>query len=249
MNRFWAIASVLTVAAILVATADARVQAPSGDTCVYSGSGTQYTVNVTSGAGVEQHGVAFGAPGATITSISISGKNGNFSTAKLAPSTTGAWTSDEALTGTLAATVTLRGTVTGPFIIVPSSATQVFYDPVTCTVSTGGQKTVSFTVAPGATYDAAAGAWHLVVTVPVAGTISAVQPLPKPTPTQTAKSLVQAKKVGSKSRGKVTLTLRATPDGQAMLAAKKSISVQLRVAFDAKDGRFGHKTVTLKLHK
>ena len=250
MNRIWGTAGILTVAAILAATAGARVQAPSGDTCTFGGSGTQYTVNVASGAGVQQYGVAFGAPGVTITNISIPGRNGTFTTTRLASKTTGAWTSDEQMTGSFQATLTLRGKPTGPFIIVPAAAAQgSYYDAVRCTAAPAAPKTVLLKVASRATYSPKAGGWLLVVTVPVAGVVSAVQPLPPSTALQPSKSLVQTRKLGLQSRGKVTLTLKATPKGQAMLAAKKVITVNLRVAFDAEDGRAAHKTVALTLRK
>jgi hypothetical protein len=249
MKRFSAIAGVLAVTATLAAAVDARMQAPSGATCTFTGSGTTYTVNIASGAGVQQYRVAFGAPGVTVTAIGISGKNGTFTNTGLAPKTTGAWTSDELLTGTLAATLTVTGTATGPFIIVPSTASQ-YYDPVTCTrAAAAPSKTVSFKVAPRPTYDASVKAWHLVVTIPVAGVVSAVQPLPPSTALHKTKSLVQTKKRSLNSGGKITLTLKPTPAGQAVLAAKNALTVNLRVAFDAKDGRTGHKTVALTLHK
>ena len=80
MKRLWAIAGALAITATLAAAVNARVEAPSGDTCTFTGSGTTYTVNIVSGAGVQQYGVAFGAPGLTITNIGISGRNGNFQT-------------------------------------------------------------------------------------------------------------------------------------------------------------------------
>jgi len=86
------------------------------------------------------------------------------------------------------------------------------------------------------------------VTIPVAGTVSAKQPLAtsikvRPNP------LVQAKREALASGGKVTLLLKATPQGQAVLAAKGVFVVKVTVTLDSKDGREAHKTVSLALRK
>ena len=110
--------------------------------------------------------------------------------------------------------------------------------------------TATFSVAPRATYSPAAKAWHLVVTIPGPGTVSAVQPVPTITAyakAATAKPLVQARRVTLNTAGKVTLTLRPTSKGQTALAQNGSFKVQLRVTFDAQNGTSGHKTVSLTL--
>jgi hypothetical protein len=86
------------------------------------------------------------------------------------------------------------------------------------------------------------------VTIPAAGTVSAKQPLPtsirvKPKP------LVQAKREALNTRGKVTLLVRATPQGQAALDAQGVLKVKMTVTVDSKDGREAHKTVSLTLRK
>src|SRR4051812_40324479 len=82
MSRFWAIVGgILASMAVLAASAGARTQAASGDTCTVSGNGTQYTLHITIPSGQQQYGFAFRADGATITSAAIPGANGNFSTA------------------------------------------------------------------------------------------------------------------------------------------------------------------------
>jgi hypothetical protein len=86
------------------------------------------------------------------------------------------------------------------------------------------------------------------VTIPAAGTVSAKQPLPtsirvKPKP------LVQAKREALNTRGKVTLLVRATPQGQGALDAQGLLKVKMTVTVDSKDGREAHKTVSLTLRK
>jgi hypothetical protein len=234
---------------VLAGTANARTDVPSGDRCTYSANGGTYTVNILTGSGVQQFGFAFGVPGATITNIGIAGQNGSFTTAKLPANTTGGWMSDTELTGTSSATLTLSGAGTGPVVVVPAAASQAsYYDPVTCAAATQTAKTLSFTVAPSASYSKAAGGWRLVVTIPTAATVSAKQPLAKSARVK-PKPLVQAKREALASRGKVTLLVKVTPQGQAVLNAKHVLNVRLTVTVDSKDGREAHKTVTLSLRK
>ena len=63
------------------------------------------------------------------------------------------------------------------------------------------------------------------------------------------KPLVQAKREALNTRGKVTLLLRATPQGQAALDAQGALKVKVTVTVDSKDGREAHKTVSLTLRK
>src|SRR5438034_6631352 len=216
MRTRWAILACVAAAA---AAGSAHV-APSGDTCTYTVSGTATTVSVVTGSGIQQFGFAFGAPGLTITNVGIPGQNGMFTNAKLPANTSGAWISDAPLTGTVSASLTSSGSATGPIVIVPSAATQSsYFDPVTCKAGTPPSKTISFTVAHQAPYSAAARGWHLVVTIPIAATVSAKQPLATSIKVK-PKPLVQAKRESLNSRGKVTLLLKATPRGQAMLNAQ-----------------------------
>ena len=163
MRRLLTVALGIVATGLLTGGAQARLQAPSGDSCTFSGSGTTYTVDINATTSAQQFGFAFGAPGLAVTQAGIAGQNGNFTAAKLPANTTGAWISDTQLTGSLVATLAVTGTATGPVVIVPSAATQSsYYDPVTCTTSTstntGGAtaKSVSFTVASRATYSASA---------------------------------------------------------------------------------------------
>ena len=63
------------------------------------------------------------------------------------------------------------------------------------------------------------------------------------------KPLVQAKREALNSSGKVTLLLKATPQGQAVLDAQHVLKVRLTVTLDSKDGREAHKTVGLSLRR
>jgi len=248
-----ALAIAISLAFVLAGTANARTEAPSGDTCTYSANGTTYAVTVVTGGGVQQFGYAFGLPGTTITNVGIAGQNGSFTTAKLPPNTTGAWMSDAQLTGTSSATLSVAGTGTGPVVVVPAAASQgSYYDPVTCAAATdsntGGStaRDLFFTVSSHPVYSKAAGGWHLAVTIPAAGTVSAKQPLLKSTKVR-PKPLVQAKREALSSRGKVTLLLKATPQGQAVLDAKGVLVVKVTVTVDSRDGREAHKTVSMTL--
>jgi hypothetical protein len=245
MRTWWAIVSALLLTAALAVGVHA---ARSGDTCKYTVSGTITTVNIVTAAGIEQFGFAFGAPGLRITNVGIPGQNGMYTTSKLPANTSGAWISDTPLTGTVSVTLTGSG-ATGPIVVVPSGAAQSsYFDPVTCSPGAPLNKTVSFTVASRATYSRAANGWHLVVTIPVAGIVSAKQPLAKTIKVR-PRPLVQAKREGLQSRGKVTLLLKATPQGQAVLNAQHVLRVKVAITFDAQDGREAHKTVTLSLRK
>src|SRR5581483_5449419 len=124
----------------------------------------------------------FDAPGAKVTNISISGRNGGFTGGGLANGTTGAWISDAPLTGSIVATATVSGSVTGPFTIVPAGQNQsTYYDPVTCTTSAGtasaagsGASTVAFSLVLPVAHSST-GTWRLGVSVPAAGTVVAAQ--------------------------------------------------------------------------
>ena len=235
--------------AVLAVTAGARTAVSSGDTCTYSANGTTYTVNILTGSGVQQYGFAFGTPGLTLTNIGISGQNGNFTTAKLPSNTSGAWVSDAPLTGNVVATLTGTGSTTGPVVIVPSAASQsTYFDAVTCAAASNATPTLSFTIASRMTYSAAARGWHLVVTIPVAGTVSAKQPLSASISVR-PKPLVQVKRESLNSGGKVTLLVKTTPQGQAVLDGKRVLKTKLAVTFDSRDGREAHKTVSLTLRK
>lgn len=254
MSRLWALAASFLPAAVLAAGAASAIQAGSGDTCTTTGNGTEYTLHIAIPVGASQYGFAFGAPGATVTNAVIAGTDGAFSTARLAPNTSGAWIGPKALSGGLDATVTIEGSPTGRFTVVPAGASQSTYlSPVTCTAATVAASSTSFAVEPHLAYSASARAWHLVVDVPGAGAVTGIQPEPTAgtggSATVTAKSMVQSRRVVSKGRGKVTLTLRTTPTGQAHLNTTGSIKLRFNVTFDSKDGKSAAKLISLTLRK
>jgi hypothetical protein len=152
MTRLLLITAAVAAAAVFAATA---LAVPSGDTCTFlsATNGTEYTVNIVTGAGIQQYGFAFHAPGLTIKNVSVSGRNGTFSTSSgLPPGATGGnwggWTSDESMNGTVSATLTVTGKATGPIEIVPSGTRAT---PATTT--TTGTTTTTTTAAPPAFYD------------------------------------------------------------------------------------------------
>lgn len=246
------LAIALAAAAFLAPAAGAHTNVVSGDTCTYSGSGSTYTVNIVSGAGVQQTSFAFGAQGLTISNISISGKNGNFTTANLPANTIAGWSSDEQLTGSLAATLTVSGSITGNVVIVPTSSQGTTYNAVTCALRTNPAKAALSIHVKEPRYSSSSRAWHMLVSVPVAGTLSAVQPLPTnitPIKQLSAKALVQTHSIGTRTGGMLTLTLRPTSLGSTVLTRSSVLKVKLRVTFDAMDGRTAHKTVSLALRR
>jgi hypothetical protein len=257
MRRSFAVAVAAALAAVAAGSGQARVQVPSGDTCTYSANGTTYTVNiVTKGSNVPQFGFAFGANGMTLTNVGVSGQNGNFTTGNLPANTTGAWISDAQLNGDVVATLTGNGSSTGPVVVVPSAAGQSsYFDPITCaaatSANTGGAtaKALAFTVATRTSYSKSARGWHLVVSIPAAGTVSAKQPLATAVGTHHPTPLVQTKRVALASAGKATLLVKTTPKGDTVLNSKGVLKVRLTVTVDTRDGRAAHKTVTLALRR
>lgn len=252
MRKLQTLLVVAFVAAIVAPAAGARVQVGSGDSCTYSGSGTTYTVSINAGAGVREYGVAIGAPGARITNIGLSGQSGNFASTNLPAKTTGGWLSDTPLSGNLSASLTIMGSPTGAFVIIPVAAQGSYFSPVTCSLHVNPAKPAVTIKIDGTKYSSQARAWHLMVKVPIAGTLSAVEPLSTnitPVLLLQKKSLVQTHSIGTKTGGLITLTLRPTSSGSTMLAAKGTIKVTLRVTFDAADGHSAHKTVALTLRR
>jgi hypothetical protein len=240
-------------AALLFAATGAGARSASAVTCTASASGTNYTLHIAIPAGLQQFGFAFGVPGATVTNAVIPGANGNFSTQNLAPNTSGRWISDTPLTGAPVVTLTTSVAGTGSPTVVPSTQTS-YTRPVACALTgTPASRAVAITVEKPIRYVAASHAWHVVVAVPSAGTVSAVQLEPTigtaGAHSVTAKSLVQARKITRSGAGKATLTLRPTQHGQAVLAANGSLKVELHVTFDAAGGKSGSEMLSLRLTK
>jgi hypothetical protein len=256
MSKLRTVAAVAAASALAATsgTAGAAVRVASGDACVQSGTGTIYTLHVSTPTDSQQFGFAFEAPGTTITNVVIPGTNGSFSTQKLPANTSGSWISDTPLTGAPVVTVTTSGAPKGPLTIVPAGASQVFLDPVACKL--GGAVApahVSFSVAPKVAYSSSAGGWHVVVTIPTGGTVSAIELEPTVgtagAKQVTAKALVESRRVVAQSGRKVTLTLRPTPSGQSQLRQSGSLKVAVHVVFDPQSGSSAGKTLTLTLKK
>lgn len=238
---------------VLVPGASASRQAASGDTCLVTGSGATYTLDITVGA-AQQYGFAFGAPGASITNAVIPGNNGTFTTHSLPPSTTGAWISDAPLTGGLAATLSISGAPTGPFRIVPNGASRsIHFDPVTCTAHAAPAPIPAFTVEHTITYNPTAGSWRIVVAAPEAGTVSATQPEPTVGTTgaksMTAKPDVEVTRAVLRHAGNALLTVQPTGIGKCELKTTGSIKLKLRVTFDANNGKSKSNLLNLTLKK
>jgi hypothetical protein len=260
MRKFWGVVlCVFVPAAFLVSPAGAMVQAASGDTCTASGNGTSYTLSITLPANASpQGGFAFGAPGVKVSNINIAGTNGSLSTQNLPANTTAQWllSSTPKPGDTVTAVLTTSGPVTGSFTVVAASSppSSTFFDPFACAVNTGTPAPSNvFTVDQHITYDSAAGAWHLVVTVPGAGTVTGTQALATAAGSGSkavaGKSLIQTRKVVATAAGKLTLSLRPTAGGNAALKKSGSIKLKMTVAFNPKNGKSATKILSLTLKK
>jgi hypothetical protein len=255
--RSWGTALIaLLGAAFLSGPAGAAAPQSTGDTCVATGSGTSYVLTVTMPSGAPpQYGFAFGAPGASVSNVVIAGTEGTFSTQHLPAKSSGSWiTLTAVMPGSVVADVTTTHAVTGSFTLTPANAsTPAFYGPVTCAVAHASLPNSSFTVDRNLGYVAASHAWRLGVTIGGPGVVSAVEPEPTvatgASAQVTAQPLVQTRKLGLKSSGKVTLTLRLTPRGDKMIATSGSVRVRLEVTFSPKDGKSASKMVSLTLKK
>ena len=246
-------------AAFLVGPAGAASQAPTGDTCTATGNGTAYTLTIMlPGDAPQQGGFAFGATGVKVTNINIAGYTGSLSTQSLPPNTTGQWLMSnpprpgESVTAVLATS----GPVSGSFRVIAASSppSGTFFKQFMCSVSHGAPVPGNvFTVNQHVTYDSAAGAWHLAVTVPGAGTVTGIQAVATAAGSGSkqvaAKSSIESRKVVAKSAGNYTLTLRPNARGEAALKSGGSIKLKMTVAFNPKDGKSASKLLSLTLKK
>lgn len=230
----------------------------TGDHCTAAGTGTAYTLNIIIPSGApQQFGFAFGASGTTVTNINLAGAEGTFSTQALPPAASGSGVTQNPIEpGSSVVSLVTSAPVKGPFSVVSVRAAQpqpAYLQPITCTLaSTAAVVSNAFTVDRHPTYDAAGHVWHLAVTIPGPGTVSAIQPEPSigtaaAHSTTIGVTLVQVRKVGLTSAGKVTLTIRLTPHGQRTLAAKGSIEPTLAVSFAPRDSKPATQRVTLTL--
>jgi hypothetical protein len=263
LRTLWCSGFVGVAFAALAPAGGAATQAPSGDTCSASGRGSVYTLVITlPSSASEQAGFAFGAPGISVTSIKVVGPTsqttGSMSTEGLPANTTAAWllsTPGVPPGASITASLTTSSAVTGSFTVVPAdSSHSTYYDPIVCqVVPSSPLPSNKFTVKQHASYVAATGVWQLTVIIPGPGTVSAAELEPtvgtQEPSSKTAKSLVQARRKGLKSGGKVTLLLKPTADGLAKLRVNGSITVKLEVEFAPKGGKSASKPIKLTLRK
>ena len=88
-----------------------------------------------------------------------------------------------------------------------------------------------FTVNRHVSYHAAAGAWHLLVTVPGPGTVTGIQAVAtaeegSSSKQEAPKTSIETRKVVAKSAGTFTLSLRANARGNAALEQHGSIKLR-----------------------
>ena len=165
------------------------------------------------------------------------------------------WITPTALTpGSVIATLTTTHEGTGSITVTPASAsTPTYFSPISCPVAHVALPGRPFTVSPGPRYAATTHSWRLGVKVSGPGVLSAVEPEPTVGtggPAQvTGTPLVQTRRIGLKSAGTVTLTLRLTPRGEKKLGGANILHVRLEVTFNPKNGESTSKLVTLTLKK
>ena len=249
----------LLTASIVVVSAVGSAVTATGDSCTAVGSGTAYTVNIAIPSGApEQFGFAFGVLGATVTNVNVAGADGSFSTQALPPAATGAWVTLSPIEpGSAVASLVTSAPVKGSFSVVPVSTAQPqagYFKPITCALASNPVVSNTFTVDRHATYDRSLKAWHLPVAIPGPGTVSAIEPEPTigtaaSHAAATTSPLIQVRKVGLTSSGKVTLTLRLTSHGQQIVAAKGSVRPKLDVSFAPKGGKPSSQLITLTLQR
>ncbi len=262
MTRFaWvariACALALGTASSSAAPAGAVVGKPTGDSCTAKANGTSYALTITiPSAAQPQFGFAFGVPGASVTNAIVAGVDGGtFSTQNLPAKASGSWITPTALTpGSVIATLTTTHEGTGSITVTPASAsTPTYFSPISCPVAHVALPSRAFTVNPRLRYVATTHSWRLGVKVSGPGVLSAVEPEPTVgtggSAQVTGTPLVQTRRIGLKSAGTVTLTLRLTPRGEKKLAGANILHVRLEVTFNPKNGESTSKLVTLTLKK
>jgi hypothetical protein len=254
MKILCGVTGALALAAVTVALSAAATS--SHDTCTVTGNGTAYTLDITIPKGAPaQRGFAFLAPGVTISNLEVEGLPGNPVTTGMPRGAAAEWvvTGGQALPGTFTANVATSGAPKGSFTVEPAGKqAKTFYAPVTCH-RVGGAVSSSFSAATSATYSASTHAWTEMVTVPGSGSVTYVQVFTKnggPLITKGAppKQLVEGNEVSVTKGGKVALTLKPTPAGNAAVA-KGPASIYLSVTYKPTDAVPQTKVVTLTLRR
>ena len=240
-------------AAVLAASSGAGVRVASGDTCSANGSGTAYSLNITIPASAPvSSGFAFGAPGAKVTNVVVSGTNGTLSTSGLPAGTSGAWIATSPLMpGSVVANVTTTAPIKGAFRVVGMGSSPTnFYAPISCAVSTVVLPSNAFSVAQHFTYQAKSHAWQTIVTVPGPGSVSFAAALTTTSTAgskQTGTTPLYGGKVVAQGAGQVKVMLRPTAAGLKTLASNGSIKTKLTITFTPKGGKPASKLFSLSL--
>ena len=199
-----------------------------------------------------QAAFAFGAPGVTVTSITIEADTGARSTRNLPTNTTGEWllANPPMPGGSLIAALTTSGPVTGSFTVVAATyPPSAFFEPFRCPLTLGARAASnSFTADRHLTYGPTTGTWNELVTVPGPGRMSFVQAVAA-AGAVASKPLIQSGTLSVKHAGKIELTIKPTVAGEAALKAARSIKLELTLTFSPQNGRSASNVLGLTLLK
>lgn len=238
------------VLAAAFATSGASAALPTGDSCTASGSGTAYTLQITiPGSAPEQGGFAVGALGGKVMGIASTDVTGTRSTSSLPSSTSIAWLlPSPALPGSVTIAVKTTNPVARFRVDAANAQATQFIDRFACVVSpaTAPLANNHFSAARVATYDRATRSWHLMVSVPAAGLLSATQQVAA-NQVMAPRTLVVSSRIATKSPGQFALTLRLTGAGKKALTASNSLHVRLGIAFAPRNGLASSSLVDLTL--
>ena len=240
----------LAPAAFLAATSAAVMQAPSGDTCSATGTGTAYTLVINLPAsGVEQGAFAFAARGAKVMRINSPANPGTLSNRSLPANATAGWllTSAAVPGSSVTASLATSRPVTA-FTVIPANARRTtYFDPLVCLVSKVTPVSNRFTVQRQFTYNSATGGWQTLVTVPGPGMLiynhRTLAPGGTPSP------LIQSGKVSTRKAGKLQVTLKPSVAGTAALDATGRIKLNLTIQFSPKGGKPRTQVISLTLSR
>jgi hypothetical protein len=253
MRRLSTAVAAVALASCVAASADARTQSPSGDTCEATSHGTALGVTITLPTNaVEQGGFAFGAPGATVTAIKISGNPGTMSHDGLPASTSAAWvlTSPPSVPpgSQVSASLTTSAEVTGSLTVVPATARTGgapirYLDPISCSVTKAAPlPSNKFSVHLPFSYTPASGTWNSYATVPGPGRLSVESQ-------GGTKPLLASHTYAVSRAGKVNVRLTLSPAGKAAMKSRSSLGVRLIVEFSPKNAKPAQKTINITLRK
>ena len=220
-----------------------------GLTCKATGEGTTWNLGVT-GASIPLGGFIAGYSGGTITAFSINGFPGQPDTTGLPPGTSNGLFA-QIPSGTPVVLQIITSTPPdGPFNVAFINQAQTGYGPLfECPFASGpgpgipGGGGADFTMAVGDFN--ADGSPDLVVTSPGPGTFFVDQVFPdRSRAAARAKvALVRSERMAVTKPGDVTVPLRATAAGKALLAQKGRFAARVKVTFKSSDGQSSSKVV------